>query len=386
MDEMKKTCRQKAEALMRTLSLEEQLAQLYCFWPRKKEDEEHFREKYPVGAGSLASPKTVQEGYHFLDRLVRMVRDQSPSGIPPVSHMEGLCGAMVMGAASFPSGIGRGSTWDPDLEYRIGKLIGEQERAVGITQTLAPVLDVTRDPRMGRYAESYGEDPALVSAMGTAYIRGMRENREDEKKTQCVAKHFLGFHHVTAGIQATECEFSERQLREIYAKPFQAAITETGLDGIMPCYDSVNGHAVSGSKYILTDLLRGEMGFEGSCWSDYSGIFNLHKFQKTAPSLEEAGKQALEAGMDVELPGKDCFNDRFLEMVKDGRVDRKAFEEAVIRVLAAKFEMGLFDNPWSETDDQIEHAYHQPAAAELPLEAALKSLVLLKNDCVIPLK
>lgn len=377
--------RERALELLGKMTLEEKYQQLLCFWPRRAADQKNAGSNHPQGIGCMASPKDLQDGYHFMDDVLSQLTQASPHRIPPSVHMEGLTGAMVRGAASFPSGIGRGATFDSDLEYEVGKLIGRQERAVGVNQTLAPVLDVTRDPRMGRYGESYGEDPTLVAAMGTAYAKGAMETQEGPRRTQCIAKHFLAYHNVPAGIQSTECEISERQLREVYAKPFQAAITLAGLDGVMPCYDTLNGEPVHGSKAYLTDLLRGEMGFRGACYSDYSGVFNMHMFQKIAETREEAGKQALEAGMDSEWPEPTCFNDRFLAMLRDKAIDERVLDQVVLRLLEAKFATGLFEEYASENDEQINAAFHNVENKELPLRAARESMVLLKNDGVLPL-
>ena len=385
-DHQRKQYRKQARELLKKMSLEEKYQQLLCFWPRRAEDQKNAGASHPQGIGCMASPKDLQDGYHFMDSVLDTLTQASPHHIPPAVHMEGLTGAMIRGAASFPSGIARGCTFDSALEYEIGKLIGRQERAVGVTHTLAPVLDVTRDPRMGRYGESYGEDPALVAAMGTAYAKGAMDTQEGARRTQCVAKHFLAYHNVPAGIQSTECEISERQLREVYAKPFQAAITEAGLDGIMPCYDTLNGEPVHGSKAYLTDLLRGEMGFEGACYSDYSGVFNMHQFQKIAESREEAGRLALEAGLDSEWPEPTCFNERFLDMLRDGTVAESVLDLAVLRLLEAKYAAGLFEAYGSESDEQIRAAFSCAENSALPLRAARESMVLLKNDGVLPLK
>lgn len=153
--------------------------------------------------------------------------------IPPIFHMEGLCGAYLPGATSFPSGLGRAAGRDIDLEHRIGEIAGWQERALGLTHTQAPVLNVSRDPRMGRQGETYGGDPSLAAAHGVEYTRGLQGEDAAGRRTEAVPKHFVGSHHTEGGIHGAHCDLPDRTLVEVYGKPFQAAITLAGLRGVM---------------------------------------------------------------------------------------------------------------------------------------------------------
>ena len=169
-----------------------------------------------------------------------------------------------------------------ELEEKIAEIVSRQEAACGITHILAPVLDISRDSRMGRQGETYGEDPALASAMGAAYTKGIQKKETAGRKTESVAKHFLAFHNSNGGIHGAVSDTPPRLLEEIYGKPFQAAIQESDLLGIMPCYCTVNGEPVSASYGLLTKLLRDEMGFQGLCISDYGAVGNT-----MAPSMLE---------------------------------------------------------------------------------------------------
>ena len=303
---------ERAEDLLGRMSLEEKMGQVNCLfpygdnWDIVEKDMEH-------GIGQVSTLdvrviKSLDEAAAWQRRIQEKVMEKSGHGIPAVFHMEGLCGPFIQDSMSFPSGIARGSSWDPELEERIGEIVGRQELSCGITQVLAPVLDISRDSRMGRQGETYGEDPALASALGAAYVKGIQEQTVAGRKAESVAKHFLGFHNSQGGIHGANCDIPDRLLEEVYAKPFQAAISEAGLRGIMPCYCSVNGEPVSASEKILTGLLRERMGFDGICASDYGAVGNVHNTQKMCESVTEAGLLCMEAGMDVEMQNCQGFN------------------------------------------------------------------------------
>lgn len=381
--------RQRAEDLLARMSLEEKMGQVVGCFPRSFEDIEALPKEYPHGAGQVSCLEmrqlpTLEEAASFQRRAQELLMAASEHHIPAVFHMEGLCGAYVQGAASFPSGLGRASGWDPELETEIARVVGQQERAVGVTQTFAPVLDISRDSHMGRQGETYGEDPALASALGAAYTRGLQQDT-GETHSEGVAKHFLGFHAGAAGIHGADTQISERGLREVYARPFQAAIQESDLRGIMPCYCSLNGEPVSASKEILTDLLRGELGFDGVTLSDYCAVMNIHGVQKVGESFTEAGLIAMDAGMDVELQFRKCFNEELMEWFRNGTADVAILDRAVERVLTAKFRMGLFEHPFAPQGEALTEAFTQPQAKDVTLKSARQSLVLLKNDGILPL-
>ncbi len=247
------------------------------------------------------------------------------------------------------------------------------------------MLDVTRDPRMGRQGESYGEDPTLAAALGAAYTRGIQNTETAGRRPESVAKHFLAFHNSQGGIHGTHSDTPPRLLREIYAKPFQAAIRE-GLKGIMPCYDSLNGEPVSASKELLTGLLREEMGFDGLCVSDYGAVGNAHSVQHIGESFADAGYRCMEAGMDMELPSTTGWNEELKAMFQRGEADIAVLNRAVLRVLEAKFRMGLFEHPYALQGEELKKAFSDPQDREISLQSARESLVLLKNDGALPLR
>lgn len=375
----------RAAEILKNLSLDQKLGQVSCYIAPTLTQISDIVERFPHGVGHIScldvrSATTLDEVIEFQHTAQRLVMEQSGLGIPVTFHMEGVCGAFLPGATSFPNGMARGATWDPDREAAIGEAVGRQERALGITQTLAPVLDVARDPRMGRVGEAYSEDATLVAALGAAFARAVQGTDADGRTTDAVAKHFVGSHHVEGGIHGAAVEVSERRLQEVHVKPFQAAITVGGLNGIMPSYNLVGGEPASASSRLLTDLLRKEMGFDGLTVSDYSAIMNLHCVQKVAESAAAAGVAALSAGLDVELPAPYAYAGELREWFMSGRADIAILDRAVTRVLVSKMRMGLFDAPFAASGDELVERYVRDGDADVAFGAARDSLVLLKND------
>ena len=387
---------ERAVDLLGRMTLEEKMAQVNCVLVpagREEEIEQHCR--YGIGEISTLEVRmlgSAKEAAAFQRKVQAMVMENSPHRIPAIFHMEGLCGAFIQDATSFPSGIGRASSWDPALEERIGQIVARQENAAGFTHTLAPVLDISRDARMGRQGETYGEDPVLAAAMGTAYTRGIQERglevsaqTGNKRYSEAVAKHFMGFHNSEGGIHGADSRTPRRLMEEIYGKPFQAAIREASLRGVMPCYCTFDGEPASASPMLLTEILREEMGFDGLAVSDYGAIENIHNVQNMYESVTEAGLYAMEAGMDVEMPNCAAYNDELAELFWSGRADMAILDRAVRRVLEAKFRMGLFEHPYALEDAAFEAAFYRQEDAEVTLQSARESLILLKNDGTLPL-
>ena len=380
---------ERAEDLLSKLSLDEKMAQVCGLWLRPN-DVEGMEKQAEHGIGQIStlemrSMETLDEVVEWQRKAQDMVMAKSEHHIPAVFHMEGLCGPFIQESTSFPSGIGRGSSWDPQLEERIGQTVGRQELACGITQVLAPLLDVSRDSRMGRQGETYGEDPTLAAALGTAYTKGIQNQEMAGRKAEAVAKHFLGFHNSLAGIHGASSEMGERMLDEIYGKPFQAAIAGANLRGVMPCYCSLNGEPLSSSKKILTGLLRDEMGFDGVVVADYGSVGNVYHAQHACESLTEAGKMCMEAGLDVELPSREAYNEELKKWFADGRADIEVLDRAVLRALRAKFRMGLFEHPYALQGEDLRETFHREEDTEIALQSALESMVLLKNNGLLPI-
>lgn len=384
--------KERAKALLAELTLEEKMAQLGCIFPfgDSYNDMEKQAEDMPCGIGQVSTLemrriRTLEEAAVWQRKMQETVMGQSPHHIPAIFHMEGLCGAFIQESTSFPSGIARGSGWDPELEEKIARVVAEQEAACGITHILAPVLDISRDSRMGRQGETYGEDPTLAAALGAAYTRGIQTTQTDGRRPESAAKHFLGFHNSQGGIHGTQSDTPPRLLEEIYGKPFQAAISESGLKGIMPCYNSIDGEPASVSYRLLTEILRERMEFDGVCISDYGAINNAHEVQRIGESIGESGLLAMEAGMDMEMPKSIGYGEELKEMFRSGRADMDLLDRTVLRVLETKFRMGLFEHPFAMQGEELRQIFAGTEGAELSLQSARESMILLKNDGSLPL-
>ena len=382
------TARERAELLLQEMTLDEKIAQLTGVFSVKGRDKE-MAAFFKNGIGQISTLgfrmcESIEEASAWQRELQSAVMEASRLHIPAVFHMEGVNGALLQDTTAFPSGVNRGAGFDPALEQEIGEIVSRQEAAFGFTQILAPVLDISRDSRMGRQSEAYGEDPTLAAALGAAFTRGIQETGTAGRHPESAAKHFLGFHRGAAGIHGADVEIGESLLREVYAKPFQAAITEAGLRGVMPCYCSINGLPVHASKKILTGLLREEMGFDGVTVSDYGGAENTYTVQGTGESKAEAGYRCLKAGLDVELPMPSTFA-AMKELFIKGEADESILDAAVLRVLEAKFRMGLFENPYALQGTELEDTIHHSHDDEVSFRAAQQSIVLLKNNGVLPL-
>ncbi len=386
---------ERAADLLSKMSLEEKMAQTVSIFPMYTsfggDSVVMMKDSCKNGIGSISTLEmrdltSVEACREYQTRMQTMVMEQSPHHIPAMFHMEGLCGSFIQDSLSLPSGASRGAGWDPDLERKLAEVVSRQERAMGVTQILAPVLDVTIDPRMGRTGESYSEDPTLCAALGTAYTRGIQDpERPDGLKAESVAKHFLGFHNSLGGIHGSEGLAGPRRLDEIYGKPFQAAIKEANLGGIMPCYCSMDGEATSLSKRILTKLLRDEMGFDGIVCSDYGAISNAHDYDHLFETAADAGLAAMDAGMDMEWPNAYGYADGLKQMFADGTADAAILDRTVRRILEAKFRMGLFEHPFALEGESLAEEFYNEEDKALTLQAARQSLVLLKNDEALPL-
>ncbi len=380
----------RAEELLAKMSLEEKMAQIVGYYPSAQWSEEELEKEYPQGAGQVAcfgmrEIDTLEQIAEYQRKLQDKIMALSEHRIPAIFHMEGLCGILVKEADGFPSGIGRGSTWNPELERKVGEIVGRQASAVGASHVLAPVIDISRDSRFGRQGETYGEDPVLASAMGVAYLEGLQMEKKEGMQIEGVAKHFLGYHDSQGGIHAANCDIPYRLLREVYAKPFQAAISKAGLKSVMPCYSSLNGEPVTGSKEVMNGLLREEMGFDGMVISDYCAVSEIHSRQNVCESVTEAGRRALEAGVDIELPSKVSYNEEMAQWFATGKMDEGVLDQAVKRILTAKFRMGLFENPYAASGKDLRNYFHKQENENVSLQAARESLVLLKNDGILPI-
>lgn len=382
--------KERAQALLEKLSLEEKMAQVTgTLVMPGMEGKAAGRFQNGIGEVSAlvsAACETEEDAVKWQRNLQKMIMEENRYHIPAIFHSEGLAGALVSGSESFPLEMNRGASFDPEQERKIGEIISRQIAACGYTHVFAPVLDLAKDARFGRMGESYGEDPALVAAMGTAYTKGIQETETDGRHLEAVAKHFLAYHECMGGINATSAEVSERQLQEMHAKPFQAAIRDGMLRGIMPCYCSLNDLPVHASQKYLTALLRGDMGFDGVVASDYGAVHNVYTRQHVCESQAEAGARCLKAGTDLELPVAACYGSELREKFEKGEENIAILDQAVLRILEAKFRMGLFEHPYALCGDALQKTMHCGDEKAVSMQSAQESIILLKNDGILPLK
>ncbi len=299
-------------------------------------------------------------------------------GIPAICHEECLSGYQGARGTTFPQMIGAAATWEPDLIEQMTALVKDQMLVIGARQGLSPVLDVARDPRWGRTEETFGEDPYLISQMGIAYVRGLQGEALNEGVI-ATGKHFLGYSLTEGGLNWAPAQIPHRELYEVFATPFEAAIREAKLASVMNSYSEIDGIPVGVSEEILTDLLRGQMGFDGLVVSDYGTIEAAFNYHQISTDLQGAGVQALQAGIDIELATTAGYGDLLVEAVKKGLVSKSLVDRGVRRVLAAKFKLGLFENPYAQ-EDQVTEVFSHPKNREVAQRMAQKSITLLKNE------
>jgi beta-glucosidase len=380
--------------LLGRMTLDEKLAQLSCVWITSLVRDERFDpdrtlELVPHGIGQVtrigaSTGLRPAESAALMNEVQRTVVEGTRLGIPVVVHEESVGGYCARDATVFPQGIGLASTWDPALVAEVADVIRVQMLAVGARHTLAPVLDVARDPRWGRVEETYGEDPVLAGTIGTAYVRAIQG---DDLSDGVVAtgKHFLGYAMSEGGLNHAPVQLGPRELREVYAEPFAAAIRDAGLASMMNSYSSVDGQPVAGTRALLTDLLRGELGFDGVVVADYDSVRLLMVHHRTAADKAEAAAQALDAGLDVELPSIDCYGAPLRDAIGRGLVDVAVVDTAVRRVLTSKFRLGLFERPYVDADAAA-GAFQTPDQRALARRAAAAGVVLLHDEAsVLPL-
>jgi beta-glucosidase len=334
--------------------------------------------------GGLLNIEPAQTA-QIINAIQKFLTEQTRLGIPAIIHEECLCGYEAKRATVFPQNIGSASSFAPELVQKMTDIIRQEMMVVGVRQGLSPVLDVARDPRWGRTEETFGEDPYLVSQMGIAYVRGLQS---DDLKNGVIAtgKHFLGYSQTEGGMNWSPAHIPARELYEVIARPFEAVIREANLASIMNAYNELDGVPCGTSKEILTDLLRGKLGFNGIVVSDYFTIRTVYDYHHAAASLEEAAVQAVKAGLDIELPTTEGYGDVLLGAIEKGLVTEAEIDVLVRRVLEAKFKLGLFENPYADTG-RVPEVYGRAESKQAAYELAAKSLVLLKNEGgLLPLK
>lgn len=310
---------------------------------------------------------------------------ESRLGIPLLLGLDAIHGnALIEGCTVYPTNINMASTFNPALMERIGEETALEMRQRGVFWTFAPNLDIARDARWGRMGETFGEDALLVSEMGKYAIWGLqgRDGEYSGNHVVACAKHLIAGGEPPGGLNAAPMDISERKLRELYLPPFIAAVKEAKVGTVMAAHNEVNGIPCHGNKWLLNDLLRDELGFDGFVVSDWMDIERLHSMHHWVPDSTEAFVVSVESGIDMHMQG-DKYFEAVVEAVRSGRIPQSRIDEAAGKILAVKFALGLFEKPVPEIPDVLEGAEEHRRTA---LEAARQGLVLLKNDGTLPLK
>ncbi len=378
--------------LLGRMSPEEKLAQLGSFWSFEILDHGRFdaakaaqRMSHGIGQVTRVAGATNLGAVavaELANRIQRFLVEETRLGIPAIVHEESLHGLLATESVCFPQSIGQAASWKPELVEAMATRLGRELRAMGAHQTLAPILDITRDPRWGRLEETYGEDPYLVAELGAAYVRGIQAGGPSGM-VYATGKHMVGHGLPEGGLNHAPAHIGSRELNDEFLFPFEAAVCGAGLRSMMHAYDEVDGVPCVSSRELLTEILRERWGFEGIVVSDYFGVDELLTSHAVTEDLAEAAVMALEAGLDVELPTTRAFGEPLARALADGRVDQAAVDVAVGRMLRAKFELGLFENPYVEpTGAALPYELDRELAAEI----ARNSIVLLANDGTLPLK
>lgn len=316
-----------------------------------------------------------------LNEVQRFFVEETRLGIPVDFTNEGIRGVESYRATNFPTQLGIGHTWNRNLVRRIGEITGYEARMLGYTNVYAPILDVGRDQRWGRYEEIYGESPYLVAELGIEMVKGMQKDYQ----VAATAKHFVAYSNnkgAREGMARVDPQMSPREVEMIHVYPFKRVIQETGLLGVMSSYNDYDGIPVQGSYYWLTERLRGEMGFRGYVVSDSDAVEYLYTKHGTAKDMKEAVRQSIEAGLNVRCTFRspESFVEPLRELVKEGGISEETINSRVRDILRVKFLIGLFDSPYqmqlAEADKVVENPEHEAVA----LQASRESIVLLKND------
>jgi beta-xylosidase len=403
---------ERVDALIAEMTLREKVAQLYGVWVASSptggdvapfqhdmnEDAVELEALLPHGLGQLtrsfgSAPVDAAVGVVSLAHSQRRIMAANRFGIPAIAHEECLAGFTAWGATAYPVPLSWGATFDPALIERVAQRIGTGMRSVGVHQGLAPVLDVTRDPRWGRTEETIGEDPYLVGTIATSYVRGL-----ESAGIVATLKHFIGYSASKAARNLAPVSMGRREFNDVMVPPFELAVRDGGVRSVMHAYTDVDGVPSAADETLLTGLLRDTWGFTGTVVADYFGVAFLKTLHGVAGTWGEAAASALRAGVDVELPTVKAYGDPLVAEVESGDLDEAYVDRALRRVLLQKAEFGMLDEGWSplpagwsENDlDDIEAVRGRvdldaEADRALAREVAERAVVLVRNDGMLPL-
>ena len=384
----------RADALLRTLTLEEKVGQLLCplGWPmyektpdgavlseagREYVEEQHGGSLWAIFRADPWTRKTLETGLNPAQAASLANAFVTDPKIPLFLQEEMPHGHMAIGTTVFPTGIAQASTWDPALMEEVGKAMGRELKAQGSVVGYGPVVDLAREPRWSRVEETFGEDPYLSGELAAAMVRGTAS-----QGVLATLKHFIAYGVPSGGHNGNPSVVGGRDLLENFLPPFRKAI-EAGAGAVMTSYNSIDGVPSTGNEALLTGTLRDEWGFDGLVVSDLLSIDGLFHTHHVAADRQEAAELALRAGVDIDL-GANCYP-LLVKSVREGRIPESLVDRAVRRVLAAKYATGLFDRPGFDPK-AAEEIVHSPENQEIALRAARECVTLLENNGVLPLR
>lgn len=351
-----------------------------------KLDEAKLREavvKHGVGSfinNGLGRALSIAEWTYVHQTIQDMIRAETPNRIPLLYGIDSIHGAtFVLDSTLFPQQIAMAATRNPALMRRSAEISAAETRAAGLRWTFAPVLDVGRHPVWARFPETFGEDPHLASVFGVEAVRGFEgDDLSAPTSVASCLKHYIGYSFPLTGKDRSPALIPDHHLREYFLPPFRAAV-KAGAQTVMVNSGEVNGVPAHGSKYLLTDVLRGELGFKGVIVSDWEDVIRLHTWHKTADSPAEAVRQSVDAGLDMSMVPLDySFCKLLKQLVKEGKVSEKRINESVRRILQLKADVGLFKNPYVEPETVGQ--FGKPEYKQVALAAAEEAITLLKNE------
>ena len=359
--------------LLARMTLAEKIGQLWQLDMQNDSLKKHGEQLRNGEVGSFLGSSVLIETPVMRNKLQHLVVEQSRLGVPLIFGHDVIHGFRT----AFPIPLAQACAWEPELFEQTQTIAAREAAAAGVDWTFAPMVDLARDPRWGRIAEGFGEDPYLGSLDAAASVRGFQgTNVADANRVVACLKHFVGYGAAEGGRDYNTTEISEYTLRNFYLPQFKAGV-DAGALTVMSAFNCLSGFPASGNRHTLTDILRGEWKFSGFVVSDYNSVLELIDHGVAADETN-AARLGLTAGVDMEMVST-TYRDSLKQQVEQGTISKKVLDEAVRRVLTVKFEKGLFDHPYTDAS-RYQTAYLQDDAIDLAREAAQKSCVLLKNE------
>jgi beta-glucosidase len=388
---------QRVDDLLSRMTLSEKVGQVVGTWAGElsstKDLDDVEAEIVDHGVGAVASfgwagsrDQRVADVVETVNRLQEVARSETRLGIPLLFNVDAVHGhAYVTEGTTFPNGLGMAATWDEDLTEAGAAVTAREVRASGAHQNYSPTCDVARDPRWGRTFETFGESAYLCGKLAAAKVRGYQgDGIEDDESVIATAKHFPAYGEPVRGEDASPVETSEYLLRNVFAPSFVDALEED-VESVMPCYNAIGGEPAHGSRRLLTEYLRSDLGFDGTVVSDWNGVGMLHENHRVTADHRGSVRLTREAGLDIASVDAIDHAQHLQSLVEGDELDESVVDESVRRVLEQKFRLGLFEDPFVDAataPDVVGNDEHRTQA----LEAARESMTLLSNDGALPLE